>query len=230
MKYLRSILILSLSIMLSFQVFAGTDEYLEKVNYRGAFGGTNWAAGWSALSEYGFFALPTAEPSEVVTVTDADIAPGATVYWTADKVWLLDGRVFVDDGAVLIIEAGTIVKAKPGQKENASALIVARGGKIFAEGTPTKPIIFTSENDDIANPTVPPATAKGLWGGLIILGKAQINHPNGVTNIEGIPTTEPRGEYGGTDDEDCSGVLRYVSIRHGGTEIGEGNEINGTFF
>jgi hypothetical protein len=227
MKYLRSILILSLSILLSIQVFAGTDEYLEKVNYRGAFGGSNWAAGWSALSDYGFFALPTDEPTVVEEVTDADIPQGETVYWTADKVWLLDGRVFVDDGAVLIIEAGTIVKGKPGQKENASALIVARGGKIFAEGTPTKPIIFTSENDDITNPTVPPATAKGLWGGLIILGKASINDPNGETNIEGIPTTEPRGMYGGNDDDDCSGVLRYVSIRHGGTEIGEGNEING---
>ncbi|MBD3289016.1 hypothetical protein GF337_09450, partial [candidate division KSB1 bacterium] len=227
MKYLKPLLVLTISVMLCSTVFAATDDYLEQVNYRGAFGASNWAAGWSAMSEYGFFALGTAEPTEVVTVTDADIAPGETVHWTADKVWLLDGRVFVDEGAVLIIEAGTVVKAKPGQKENASALIVARGGKIFAEGNPEKPIIFTSENDDLANPTVPPATAKGLWGGVILLGKAQINHPNGETNIEGIPTTDPRGMYGGDDDDDCSGVLRYVSIRHGGTEIGEGNEING---
>jgi len=42
-----------------------------------------------------------------------------------------------------------------------------------------------------------------------------------------FPTTEPRGLHGGNDDDNCSGVLRYVTIRHGGTEIGEGNEING---
>ncbi|MFZ5515864.1 MAG: T9SS type A sorting domain-containing protein [Candidatus Zhuqueibacterota bacterium] len=227
MKYLKPLMILALSVLVTSLAFAGSDEYLEKVNYRGAFGASNWAAGWTGMSEYGFFALSVATPGDVVTVTDADIAPGETVVWTADKVWLLDGRVFVDDGATLIIEAGTVIKAKPGQQESSSVLIVARGGKIYAEGTPEKPIIFTSENDDLSNPTVPPATAKGLWGGLIVLGKARINHPNGETNIEGIPTTDSRGLYGGADDEDCSGVLRYVSIRHGGTEIGEGNEING---
>lgn len=45
--------------------------------------------------------------------------------------------------------------------------------------------------------------------------------------IEGIPVSEPRGVYGGYDDDDNSGILQYVSIRHGGTNIGEGNEING---
>jgi hypothetical protein len=45
--------------------------------------------------------------------------------------------------------------------------------------------------------------------------------------IEGIPISEPRGVYGGYDDDDNSGILQYVSIRHGGTNIGEGNEING---
>src|SRR5690606_2619387 len=35
------------------------------------------------------------------------------------------------------------------------------------------------------------------------------------------------GLYGGTNAADNSGVIKYVSIRHGGANIGEGNEING---
>ncbi|MCB0260199.1 MAG: T9SS C-terminal target domain-containing protein, partial [Calditrichaeota bacterium] len=70
----------------------------------------------------------------VITVTDADIQPGQTVNWTANNTYLLDGFVFVDDGAVLNIQAGTVIKGKPGQGTDASALIVARGGKIYAEG------------------------------------------------------------------------------------------------
>lgn len=222
--FLRLGLVLSLLVIVS---SVSAQNSLTQVNYKGAFGLSNWAADWSALSHYGFMAMQTEPGTEVVTVTDAGIQPGAMVYWTADKTYLLEGRVFVDDGAVLNIEAGTVIKGKPGQGENASALIVARGGKIYAEGTPSKPIIFTAESDDINNPTVPAANEVGLWGGVIILGKARINQPAGETNIEGIPTTEPRGMYGGQDDDDCSGVLKYVSIRHGGTEIGEGNEING---
>ena len=72
-----------------------------------------------------------------------------------------------------------------------------------------------------------PLDARGLWGGVIILGRASLNSEPGETPIEGIPTTEPRGIYGGDDDGDNSGVFRYVSIRHGGTDIGAGNEING---
>jgi hypothetical protein len=139
----------------------------------------------------------------------------------------LNGFVFVEDGETLTIEAGTVVKGKPGQGEAASALIVARGGKIFAEGTPTQPIIFTAEADDVNDPNDLPANTRGLWGGVIILGRAVINVAGGEQDIEGIPVTEPRGIYGGADDDDNSGVFRYVSIRYGGTNIGANNEING---
>jgi hypothetical protein len=140
---------------------------------------------------------------------------------------VLNGFVFVEEGATLTIEAGAVIKGKPGQGENSSALIIARGGKIFAHGTPAKPIIFTAEADDVDDPNDLPLDVRGLWGGVIILGKAVINVAGGVENIEGIPVSEPRGEYGGTDDDDNSGVFRYVSIRYGGTNIGANNEING---
>jgi hypothetical protein len=81
------------------------------------------------------------------------------------------------------------------------------------------------EGDDLEGSV--PIKARGLWGGLIILGNATINTESGEDMIEGIPISEPRGIYGGFDDDDNSGILQYVSIRHGGTNIGEGNEING---
>lgn len=165
--------------------------------------------------------------STFVFIFDDSINPGDSVHFTADNTYLLSGFVFVESGAVLTIDAGTVLKFRPGQGVNASALIIARGGKIYANGTADAPIIMTAEADDLNDPNDIPLFAKGLWGGLIILGAATNNDPGGIGQIEGIPSDEPRGEYGGTDDNDNSGVVRYVSIRHGGTEIGAGNEING---
>ena len=131
------------------------------------------------------------------------------------------------DGQTLTIEAGTVIKGKPGQEENASALIIAKGGKIMANGTAADPIIFTAQADDLAGSVADKAT--GLWGGVIVLGKGSTNNSTATKAIEGIPTSEPRGLYGAdpTIADDNSGMMKYVSIRHGGTNIGEGNEING---
>ena len=159
-----------------------------------------------------------------VVISDDGSGTGTST-WTSDNTYILDGFVFVNDGQTLTIEAGTVIKGKPGQQENASALIVAMGGKLIANGTADAPIIFTSENDNLAGSL--PDEANGLWGGVIMLGKAKTNNATVPKQIEGIPTTEARAQYGGDDNFDGSGQLSYVSIRHGGTDIGEGNEING---
>lgn len=166
----------------------------------------------------------------IVTIKDNGQGSG-TKTLSNDTVWMLDGFVFVNDGQVLTIEPGTIIKGKAGQAEDASALIVARGGKVMAEGTKEQPIIMTSEVDNI-QPGQMMGTSldpriNGLWGGLIILGKSPTNNTTQDKGIEGIPTSETRGRYGGNLENDNSGVFRYISIRHGGTNIGEGNEING---
>lgn len=148
-----------------------------------------------------------------------------TVTWTKDKEYVIEGFVFVNDGQTLTIEPGTVVRFAAGEGENASALIVSRGGKIMAEGTADEPIIFTAESDDLILSV--DKEKRGLWGGLIILGNAPINVRGGEAAIEGIPFAEPRSVFGGPDENDDSGVLKYVSIRHGGTNIGDGNEING---
>jgi len=156
--------------------------------------------------------------------------------WTKDNIYRLKGRVYVGGNATLTIEAGTIIKADPGQGAFSSALVVRRGAKLMAMGTEAEPIIFTSVADDIqpgqiASPNLLP-TQNGLWGGLVVLGKAQISaqNSNGADvselQIEGIPTSED-ARYGGSDDNDNSGTITYISIRHGGSNIGAGNEING---
>lgn len=168
---------------------------------------------------------------EVVTteevITDNGGGTGTTT-WTKNTSYLIEGFVFVNDGQVLTIEAGTVIRAKTGQGASSSALIVARGGTIIASGTSSEPIIFTVEGDDLEGSV--PAETQGLWGGLILLGRAPLNLAIGESHIEGIPITEPRGVYGGTLEDDNSGILQYISIRHAGTNIGEGNEINGLTF
>lgn len=156
--------------------------------------------------------------------------------WQAHNTYELVGRVIVQAGATLTIEPGTIIKGAPGTGAAASALIVAQGARIHAVGTAELPIIFTSTADDITPEDVQAGvyvspnlsnTITGLWGGVIILGNAPISASTDITQIEGIPTSEIAGRYGGTNALDSSGILQYVSIRHGGTNIGSGNEING---
>lgn len=175
---------------------------------------------------------PPAEEN-VVTVTQ-NISANET--WSASKTYILGGRITVLAGATLTIEPGTVIKGQAGTGANATALLVARGAKLMAEGTAEKPIIFTSVADELspedvaagkfASPNLE-SDANGLWGGVIILGKARISASASEVQIEGIPTSDQNGLYGGSDDADNSGVIKYVSIRHGGANIGSGNEING---
>lgn len=183
---------------------------------------------------------PIEEENDNVVVTQ-NISENTT--WTADNIYQLAGRITVLEGATLTIEPGTLIKGELGTGANATALLVARGGKLMAEGTATLPIIFTTVGDEITPEDIAAgdfgspnldSDANGLWGGILILGKAPISASNKDTKadvsevqIEGIPTSDPNGLYGGNVADDNSGVIKYVSIRHGGANIGSGNEING---
>jgi hypothetical protein len=176
----------------------------------------------------------TCEGTATNVIVTSNITTNTT--WTKNNIYELAGRITVVDGVTLTIEAGTIIKGQAGTGANATALLIARGGKLNAEGTATAPIIFTTVADEISKEQVAAgdfkspnldATVQGLWGGLIVLGKAPISASANEIQIEGIPTTDPNGLYGGTVATDNSGVLKYISIRHGGANIGNGNEING---
>jgi hypothetical protein len=178
------------------------------------------------------------ETVEVDPYADSTLEGNITSDKTLDasKIWLLKGRVSVESGATLTIPAGTIIKAASGTGADASTLIIARGATIIADGTADAPIIMTSVSDNIevggTYPSSAPALTvdtRGLWGGILILGNAPCSFSGDVTElqIEGIPTSDTNGLYGGSDAADNSGSVQYLSIRHGGAEIGEGNEING---
>jgi hypothetical protein len=132
---------------------------------------------------------------------------------TADKVWTLKGYVYVPEGVTLTIEAGTTIKSDIAEK---GALCIERGGKIMAEGTADKPIVFTSGQ---ASP------APGDWGGVILLGKATTNRTTEPTIEGGIGRP-----YGGNDDNDNSGVLKYVRVEYAGIAAFPNSEINAFTF
>jgi len=182
---------------------------------------------------------PTTPPQTGNIIVSSNISSNTT--WTTGNVYQLGGRITVLDGATLTIQPGVIVKGEAGTGANATALLVARGGTLLAEGEADAPIIFTSVADEITpadiqagnfgSPNLDP-DINSFWGGVIVLGRAPISASNDdgdVTEIQidGIPTSDQNGLYGGNDPADNSGILRYVSIRHGGTNIGQGNEING---
>ena len=150
-----------------------------------------------------------------------------TTTWTCANTYVLDGYVFVQGGQVLTVEAGTVIKGAAGSGVEAAALIVSRDGQIFAEGNAECPIIMTYEADPLDGSVA--YNTRGQWGGLIILGNATTNF-GGPAQVEGIPSDNDQATYGGEDDADNSGALRYVSVRHGGAELGAANEINGITF
>ncbi len=160
----------------------------------------------------------------------------ASTTWTATNRYQLQGKVYVVNGATLTIEPGTVVQGRLSSGNDAAALVITRGAKINASGTPEKPIIFTSELDNLNGNLT--ARDVGLWGGVVILGHATINSRSDsaivaapiTDQIEGIVLSggdTTLGTYGGTNDDDNSGTFRYVSIRHGGAIVGTANELNG---
>lgn len=170
--------------------------------------------------------------------------------WTCDNTYILDnaGPVYVGDGFTLTIEPGTIIKGETGSGAAANSLVVSRGGQIFANGTKECRIVFTSINDVDVDGSYP-VTNTSEWGSLLILGRAknnlrdgnslQVGAGDGQGVIEGLSASDSRNYYGVADNSldgivtsdfqntESSGVVKYVSLRHGGTVIGSDNEING---
>jgi hypothetical protein len=136
----------------------------------------------------------------------------ATRRLLSTEKYILRGFVRVRAGAELQIDPGTVIF---GEKASQGTLIIERGGRINAAGTSDRPIVFTSAER-------PGQRNYGDWGGLVVLGSAPTNKPT-TTLVEGVPD----GQYGGTNADDNSGVLRYVRIEFSGIPITPGNEING---
>jgi trimeric autotransporter adhesin len=161
---------------------------------------------------------------------------GGTLTLANDNVYLLapgfpgtyvgngeaaDGDAVNDVAVTLVVEPGTLVLGNEQE-----ALIVTRGSRIEALGTAEDPIVMTSRaqfDDWVA--TGDGVSGRGEWAGVALLGYAESNECGDPCDVNAEGEI---GAYGGADDADDSGELRYVVIRHAGNDIdGNGNELNG---
>lgn len=206
---------LSLATLFLSSLLNAQSAFWTSTSYKGAFpvtdntSSTDWTDGWSNFDpENTVYATPT-------TTVSTNITSNTT--WSG--VIKLQNKIYVKDGATLTILPGTIIR---GDKTSEGTLIITRGSKIIAEGTVNNPIVFTSGE-------APGNRSEGDWGGVVILGKAINNQPGGVANIEGIlPSNDT--EFGGTDDNDNSGILKYIRIEFAGIALQPNKEINGITF
>lgn len=214
----------------------------------GAFAQTNLGADCGCPSPVS--ARPTVLVSTLATsggALDGELLANNTIF-TCDKTWILDKKIYVPNGKTLTIMPGTVVKGNAGTAANATALTVEVGGKIIASGTPTCQIVFTAAADNLDGTF--PISSNGQWGGVCIAGKASnnltlaANGPfqagvgdgkicvaDGIGTFEGFASSNSKDQFGVTpasfDDNDNSGILRYVSIRHSGAILQVGGELNG---
>jgi len=162
----------------------------------------------------------TPPTTDSVITLSGDISADRTL--DASKKYLLKGFVFVTKGAKLTIPAGTIIM---GERSSKGTLIITRGSKIDAQGTATKPVIFTSSQ-------VAGARQPGDWGGIVLLGKAPINAAGSEAKLEGGLTPTAGGDekqyifYGGSDVADNSGSIVYARIEFAGIALSPDNELN----
>jgi hypothetical protein len=167
----------------------------------------------------------TCGQTKTTVVFPADTVINGTLSLCPDKTYILAGKMWINNGGKIVIPAGTVIKGrKNATPATASALVVTKGGKIEANGSPTCPVIFTSESDSTGGTPKP-----GDWGGVVVLGRSKINVPGGSAQIEGI-TSAPAGvsfTYGGTDTCDNSGFIRYTRIQYAGAVVATDNELNG---
>ena len=134
---------------------------------------------------------------------------------SCDTTYIIDKKIYIPSGKVLNIAPGTVLKGKSNlvsEPQKATALVIERGGKINASGEAACQIIFTAEADPLDG-TYPIAN-KGMWGGVVILGKATnnltlaANGPfvpggagklavaDGLGTVEGFASSNPQDQYG----------------------------------
>ncbi|MDO5980751.1 hypothetical protein [Flavivirga spongiicola] len=194
-------------IMMLFLLIGSASAQQEK----GIIGTENWLNNWTDFdpkrTDYG-------EPSQILT---GNISKDTKLY--KRDTYLLLGNVFVTDSTTLTIEPGTVII---GDFETKGSLTIAKGATIMAEGLETDPIVFTS------NRSVKKA---GDWGGLVLLGDAPTNKfGNGsiASQYLNLDSSSYRyTNYGGTNINSSSGVLKYVRIEYAGRKLRKGFNFDG---
>ncbi len=186
----------------------GPSECVTGITASGAFVEGNWLEGWTNWST-------NSTPEDAGGTADGEVVTctAAASPCQYDGIYTLSADIYVESGATIEFAPGSIVRGS-----NKANIIVMQGGKIEAEGTLAKPIIFTSA---ARNGT----KRSGQWGGIVMLGEAQNSKGIDVA-IEGL-AVDAKHVHGGTSDSDNSGTLKYVRLEFGGSILSTNNEING---
>ncbi len=198
------------------------DTFFEQTCYRGAIGpnpGDDWTAGWIYVDSTGAgrddLHLPGMTNPRPSAVYDHLIIRTDQT-WGPDTNRVLRGQCRFDGGANLTIKPGTVIIE---ERATLGVLRIDRGSKIFAVGKPDSVIIITTDD-------TPGAMHTGGCGGLVINGRAKINNANSCAGDSAASEGGAIGFYGGNDDHDNSGRLKYIRIEYSGKEITPDNELN----
>lgn len=141
------------------------------------------------------------------------LTAGQSLTLDPSVTYKLTGPFVVQSGATVTFPAGTVVEATGG---TSAYIAIAQGGLIYVNGTSSNPVIMTSAN---ATP------AQSDWGGLVICGKAITN--KGGSNGESATAEVSNLTYGGNDNNDSSGVIRYLRVEYTGAAFSSDKEFNG---
>lgn len=190
------------------------DQFFDEAKFIGAVDPrNNWMEGWT----FGFGKAPYMPKCTEAEVIQGNITSNMTL--EGDKCYRIKGKVTVKEGATLTIKPGALIY---GDRAGGTFdyLVVERGGKLVAEGTKEKPILFVGK-DFLTRCDMRP----GQWGGIVIAGRAENN-----SGIDAQFEADKDVRYGGKNDEDSSGSLKYLVVAFGGAEIAPNEEVNGITF
>ena len=196
------------------------DGFFEQTCYVGAIGpDSDWTQGWTYWDSTGagrqdLHLAGMSDPRP--TAVHANIIALEDQFWGADSNHLVRGQFRMQGGANLTIAAGTVVLE---EKATLGTIRIDRGSKIFAVGTRDSVIIITSDD-------APGTQTVGTCGGLVINGRARVNNANSCAGDSAAAEGGAVGFYGGNDDQDNSGIVKYVRIEYAGKEITPNNELN----
>jgi hypothetical protein len=202
------------------------DGFFKQVCYRGAIGpnpGDDWTKGWTIWDSTGanrqdlhLAGMPNPRP----LANYNNISFTSAAFWSPDSNYLVRGQLRVKNGAVLTIAPGVVVFE---DVATLGTMIIERGGKLYAIGNACEPIIITSS-------ATPGTQIQGDCGGLTFLGRAKTNVVNSCAGDSSASEGGAIGYFGGNDDNDCSGVIRYLRVEFAGKEITPNNELNSITF
>jgi hypothetical protein len=220
---MKKITFLSVAVAVASQL---NGQFIQLVNHVGALSSDasqDWTKGWAEWNpKQASYGVAT----ETTTLNDASGIKNitGTVTLDASKVYLLTSTCVVRSGGKLIIPAGTVIRGAADLTATPklyATLVVERGGMIEVNGTTSSPVVMTSNK-------AAGSRDRGDWGGLVLCGKA-VNNQSVDAQLEGfnnVAVDNTLGKFGGTDDADNSGVVKYVRIEFAGLAFEPNKEVN----